>query len=79
MSEFPTEALKNAWIAFKFFFFNKKKKAICESAAHPSGNRRTQLTFGFVVSTHQQKNIHFVLFNQYINPHTWNKTHNLIK
>jgi len=71
MLEFPTEAfeklesnssvlsfyieLKVAWIACKFFFLIRKKKAICESAAHPSGNRRTQLTFGFVVSTHQQK------------------------
>lgn len=56
-------------IAFKFFN-SEKKEAICESAAHPSGFRGTQLTFGFVVSTHQQNNISFVVFNQYINPHT---------
>lgn len=62
------KCLENAYTAFKVIQF--RKKTICESAAHPSGYRGTQLWFGFVVSTQQQKKQCFVVFNQCKNPHT---------
>lgn len=59
--------MSETYVALLSRLFSSEKKTICESAAHPSGYRGTQLWFGFVVSTQQQKiNVLLSLINVYI-------------